>query len=1698
MQQPKSLSAHLPWEMATSDFLTPRKAEDDQMLHLDELIEQHAYDDSPLSSLNSPPTYSSPTPQSIHPPSSAQALVDATLSSFRPSGNLLLSSRNGSVSVTKPIPPPASFPRKQDPSTMNQRVVHPSKESCYNLPIMVPSIPEGGTKSRVETQVRVTVDLADASSSSDPYKYDRVGSWQWLKLPPGTATKKRTRKQGKIDPDPQDILHLSATVTCASPPHNRVLSCSSCQTREARRVAKKLAARVRPARSDSESGDDRHAKGKQTEDTTSIIQFNCAEVLDFSTGSVVLPLRITCYCRHHREKVGFNVHFTMMDHQGRIVGTGSSRPIMITDDHKTAPSANATRQADFPNGFMNVDSEWPQASGTAKEISPEARAPSKRKQDTAGKRPKPYDSTGKPNRVSRESSVVSQPSPSTTPASLPMTRSPTPAVLQQMLSSDAMVTQQQPPPLQYSSNGSESSSPSTLVTPLDRSPDINIPDPHQLENSHAPSPLSLPTTAPSVVMPTHPHPMPFMFFDPLGAQMPMQLPLIHRLIPSMGPTHGGIEVTILGANFHPSLQLNCVFGDVAASSTQRWSDNTLVCVLPPRAMAGVVAVWFDGFPKMLDQTNAHPSLFTYADESDRALMELALQVVGLKMTGKIEDAKNVAMRIVGGADNSDSQHGNNSNMMQLASSISTRDLRPLLLSRAGDSENFESVLIDFLKVLDTPLDHRAPSSISTPKAISHATSSGQTLLHLSAFLGFSSLLSFLVKHGIDVDVRDRNGYTALHFAVFSKSEACVRILLDAGADREIVNALGKTPAECSTGMEELFGDATTEDETSDEEAQWGDAEEESVTPIRLAPGRRASRRNLRHGGTSGRNTPLLTRSLDISRAATPPPSAPNTPEKSGGDKIPDQDGVDAKQNAWFIEMIQRTLAQFPAAQGIIPTIPQLPLPQLPHLPHLPGMPAVPWGALPQIPMVFPVYVPMMPGWPAFLGGEQDVAKDGTIVEGTDAAKGVGAGAIRTAQELRAIWEKWFALAIATARQEDLPPPVYTPREAKTEESATGTEVPQVVVAEGEASTSEATRPIPSTDIRPIGYKMASVPDQDINAYGYQPGAKQTQKLQKKLARRVPDMNVKRPSLQYSLVVPPSSNSMPKRGAENELNKDNADHEEEDDEPTSGFVKAKDEDLVKRRIAGLPRRSQSAARIAPPNPPPTSQFTGFSNPISTSTPSSGAFGTFSQTVAPTATSTAKSFASFLEPSSTTLPKSSPSPALSGTSVSPTPDDPAFTKYYTSLRGLNIYLLEALSEATERDPFVDVSDVLERYNSIRLVVQTEFEKTKKPTPPVVPTLVAPAPPSGAFTGFGNFGTSSAFSPTSTASSNTTGGFTPKPTAPSTSGFSFSIPSTNAPTPSSTLPLSAGSSSLFGSSTPGGSNTFAVPSSDSSPFSFKPSPAADKNTPSSSPFTFGSSSTASGTAPTSSFSFGTPPSTSNSSAFSFGTTSNTSTSTGTGASSSIFGSTGASSNIFGSGGTESSATPKTQPFGSFGKPVGSAGNIGNPVGFGFGASSKTPDAERATPDSLDNKENGEGSQASQGESVASEGSQGLITKNPHDEEGEGEEDESTVHDARSKVFQMDTGSSSWVDLGVGVLRIKKHKETGARRILLRNSGTGKIILNFKLYSGLKPTQSKKSLTFVGHDEKGASQTYTVRLQGEEAATALKEVFDREVASL
>lgn len=204
-------------------------------------------------------------------------------------------------------------------------------------------------------------------------------------------------------------------------------------------------------------------------------------------------------------------------------------------------------------------------------------------------------------------------------------------------------------------------------------------------------------------------------------------------------------------------------------------------------------------------------------------MELALQVVGLKMTGRIEDAKNVALRIVGQTpptDNNASQlNGGSSLNGYQQSSLSRSAYHSPADSRRGSVDdssvastsaaalasfpwgassrggNFQDTIINFLGLVEidtSDVPGAAPLS-SSLGAISLKNRQGQTLLHLAVMLGFHRLVSHLITLGADLDSRDKNGYTSLALAALTGRVACSRLLLDAGASEEIVTADGKTP-----------------------------------------------------------------------------------------------------------------------------------------------------------------------------------------------------------------------------------------------------------------------------------------------------------------------------------------------------------------------------------------------------------------------------------------------------------------------------------------------------------------------------------------------------------------------------------------------------------------------------------------------------------------------------------------------------------------------------------------------------------------------------------------------------------------------------------------------------------------------------------------------------------------------------------------
>ncbi|KAK7472593.1 hypothetical protein VKT23_000706 [Stygiomarasmius scandens] len=569
----------------------------------------------------------------------------------------------------------------------------------------------------------------------------------------------------------------------------------------------------------------------------------------------------------------------------------------------------------------------------------------------------------------------------------------------------------------------------------------------------------------------------------------------------------------------------------------------------------------------------------------------------------------------------------------------------------------------------------------------------------------------------------------------------------------------------------------------------------------------------------------------------------------------------------------------------------------------------------------------------------------------------------------------------------------------------------------------------------------------------------------------------------------------KRQAEKQISKDSTD-EDDDSMPQTGFQKADETVLATRKIKGLPKRSQNNSNSSnedSSNPPKFAGFGGFGPPASKSFTFIPPTMSEQPSVAPTASNAAKTLSGLLGAGATA--PLAPAPTLSSVDES-SDSEAAALKYYTSLRGLNVSFLSAIQKAVEDDPFADVAVLLDRYKSLRVDVQKEFDDAGAPpsrtsTQTTIPTM--PTPPAS-FTGFGGFGQKSS---SSSGSSTGSVGFTPTASKDASK-----------PTPS---PFGG-----FGSSSTSSTSLFSKPSTSSESLSLskdsESKPAADSSTstslfgssakPPSSGFTFGASSTTTTTSP-----FGAP-----SSSNPFGAPKPN-----------PFGAPSVPSSFLSSSSASSSTTPKPPTtfggFGGFGsKPAGTTspggGSIGNPVGFGFGSPPKDGDSkpsgftfgasssssspspfgsqktEEASPDSTPKPE--DAAKAEENPATA------LFGNSPHDEEGEGEEDEETTHSIRLKAFRLkksDEGAAGWADLGTGVLRLKKHKETGARRMLLRNSSTGKITINFNLYGGLNPSQNKKAVMFVGHDEGGVSQTYNVRMKTEEQAADLKSALEREI---
>ena len=120
--------------------------------------------------------------------------------------------------------------------------------------------------------------------------------------------------------------------------------------------------------------------------------------------------------------------------------------------------------------------------------------------------------------------------------------------------------------------------------------------------------------------------------------------------------------------------------------------------------------------------------------------------------------------------------------------------------------------------------------------------------------------------------------------------------------------------------------------------------------------------------------------------------------------------------------------------------------------------------------------------------------------------------------------------------------------------------------------------------------------------------------------------------------------------------------------------------------------------------------------------------------------------------------------------------------------------------------------------------------------------------------------------------------------------------------------------------------------------------------------------------------------------------------------------------------------------------------------------------------------------------------------------EADEELVHEVRAKVLKFvppseqsdseeksDKAKSPWSTKGVGPLRLLKHKETNAVRLLLRAEPRGHVALNRGLLPDLNYEPTKKYVKLTTSNEKGDGlETWMIQVKTEDLAKKLATVLE------
>ncbi|SGZ41366.1 uncharacterized protein HGUI_03567 [Hanseniaspora guilliermondii] len=423
--------------------------------------------------------------------------------------------------------------------------------------------------------------------------------------------------------------------------------------------------------------------------------------------------RFVCYCRHQKEPVGFEIVFLLKNHKGEIIGkktSSSIKVVNITQRTKTIKD-NAS---DFSDTASSVASESSYATDY-----------SNSRQSSID-----YSESSYQSELDRHSDALMNDRNSRSYKAMNSLSASTQELLQhQGQNSNASNQDINLSSISMNNKLFNSNSPSFRVSP-------NVP-----RNASTNNLLMVKNNTQN-------------FMQQQKTESPK--PSIFKIIPNSGPTSGAVEVTILGENFTPNTDV--VFGYNKALSVNYWGPTTIVAKAPPTPTAGPVQVvsLVDSMYIPESIPSNPEAIFTYVDQNDKQLLELALKIVDIN---------------------------NNKSLNSTQFSTDTALAQDLLMKQQsnGNGSQDSDFKYEAHKVVLSLLN--STTNDSTKNDLNKKNEEGRTLLHLACMKSHIELIIFLVSNSVNVNCVDNYGYTPLHFACLQDDIRVMKMLIAMNCDK---------------------------------------------------------------------------------------------------------------------------------------------------------------------------------------------------------------------------------------------------------------------------------------------------------------------------------------------------------------------------------------------------------------------------------------------------------------------------------------------------------------------------------------------------------------------------------------------------------------------------------------------------------------------------------------------------------------------------------------------------------------------------------------------------------------------------------------------------------------------------------------------------------------------------------------------------